>query len=533
MNTCLASCGTLTLLLIVLAVLGSLLPRHHRRDHSLWIALPATLALDASIPVATVDEHFVCATIDWWPQGKCNYGSCSWFHSSILNLDLTNRLLAEAVTALAPLLIRLGGSLEDQIFYDVGSSATTTTCKTFTTQNHRFGFSTGCLNMSRWQQLNEFFQRTGSLVAFGLNALHGKERIDNTFQGPWNSSNARDFIAYTASKGYPIKAWGLGNELSSSFSGVTLDSRNYAADVDELQQTIDEIYGTGQKPVLVAPDGFFDAYWYSQVLQQTRTDPALRAVSLHVYDLGPGDGKNIAARILNAAHADRYQQVQRVLRQYGNGAKAWVGEAGGIYNGGQHLVSDAFVFSFWYDKFFLCFFFPGYFFFNSRYLDQLGMAALHNTAVFCRQSLIGGNYGLLDSNFNPNPDFYSALLWKRLMGEVVLNVTSQSLNSSSFHTYAHCLKNARGGIAVLVINFSNNTQVVLDLGLESQKLEYHLSSPDGNVQSQRVALNGQVLEGAKSELKAIAVEGSNPSKVAPLSIAFITLPDAFVPACTL
>ncbi|EFJ22004.1 hypothetical protein SELMODRAFT_32458, partial [Selaginella moellendorffii] len=488
-----------------------------------------TLALDASIPVATVDEHFVCATIDWWPQGKCNYGSCSWFHSSILNLDLTNRLLAEAVTALAPLLIRLGGSLEDQIFYDVGSSATTTTCKTFTTQNHRFGFSTGCLNMSRWQQLNEFFQRTGSLVAFGLNALHGKERIDNTFQGPWNSSNARDFIAYTASKRYPIKAWGLGNELSSSFSGVTLDSRNYAADVDELQQIIDEIYGTGQKPVLVAPDGFFYAYWYSQVLQQTRTDPALRAVSFHVYDLGPGDGKNIAARILSAAHTDRYQQVQRVLRQYGNGAKAWVGEAGGIYNGGQHLVSDAFVFSFWY-------------------LDQLGMAALHNTAVFCRQSLIGGNYGLLDSNFNPNPDFYSALLWKRLMGEVVLNVTSQSLNSSSFHTYAHCLKNARvsslvwltpfaysnveqGGIAVLVINFSNNTQVVLDLGLKSQKLEYHLSSPDGNVQSQRVALNGQVLEGAKSELKAIAVEGSNPSKVAPLSIAFITLPDAFVPAC--
>jgi len=42
-----------------------------------------------------------------------------------------------------------------------------------------------------------------------------------------------------------------------------------------------------------------------------------------------------------------------------------------------------------------------------RYSDQLGMAATYHTKVYCRQTFIGGNYGLLDtSTFVPNPDYY-------------------------------------------------------------------------------------------------------------------------------
>jgi len=36
--------------------------------------------------VGTIDEDFICATLDWWPPEKCDYGSCSWDHASILNL---------------------------------------------------------------------------------------------------------------------------------------------------------------------------------------------------------------------------------------------------------------------------------------------------------------------------------------------------------------------------------------------------------------------------------------------------------------
>ncbi|KAI6680237.1 hypothetical protein NL676_034118 [Syzygium grande] len=43
---------------------------------------------------------------------------------------------------------------------------------------------------------------------------------------------------------------------------------------------------------------------------------------------------------------------------------AWVGEAGGTYNSSRNLVTNSFVFSFWY-------------------LDQLGMAATYNTKTYC------------------------------------------------------------------------------------------------------------------------------------------------------
>lgn len=42
-----------------------------------------------------------------------------------------------------------------------------------------------------------------------------------------------------------------------------------------------------------------------------------------------------------------------------------------------------------------------------RYLDQLGMAAKYHTKVYFWQTLIGGNYGLLNATtFIPNPDYY-------------------------------------------------------------------------------------------------------------------------------
>lgn len=44
---------------------------------------------------------------------------------------------------------------------------------------------------------------------------------------------------------------------------------------------------------------------------------------------------------------------------------------------------------------------------STRYLDQLGQSSKYDTKVYCRQTLIGGNYGLLDTEtFVPNPDYY-------------------------------------------------------------------------------------------------------------------------------
>lgn len=45
-----------------------------------------TIKVKGDSTIAETDDNFVCATIDWWPAGKCNYNQCPWGESSVLNL---------------------------------------------------------------------------------------------------------------------------------------------------------------------------------------------------------------------------------------------------------------------------------------------------------------------------------------------------------------------------------------------------------------------------------------------------------------
>ena len=45
-----------------------------------------TVSIDGKSAVGKIDDDFVCATLDWWPPEKCDYGTCSWGRASLLNL---------------------------------------------------------------------------------------------------------------------------------------------------------------------------------------------------------------------------------------------------------------------------------------------------------------------------------------------------------------------------------------------------------------------------------------------------------------
>ena len=47
-------------------------------------------------------------------------------------------------------------------------------------------------------------------IAFGINALFGRSIGANQSQGPWDPTNAMDFIQYTHDMGYKISAWEFG-----------------------------------------------------------------------------------------------------------------------------------------------------------------------------------------------------------------------------------------------------------------------------------------------------------------------------------
>lgn len=71
---------------------------------------------------------------------------------------------------------------------------------------------------------------------------------------------------------------------------------------------------------------------------------------------------------------------------------------------------------------------------------------------------------------------------------------------------------------------------------ETAREEYHLTSPNGNLHSQIMLLNGNVLtvnsDGDIPALEPIFVNSSKPIRVAPFSIVFSHIPDAVLSACS-
>ncbi|XP_050236239.1 heparanase-like protein 2 isoform X2 [Mercurialis annua] len=489
--------------------------------------------------IATTDENFICATLDWWPHTKCDYGQCPWNQSGVLNLDLGNKILANAMQAFGNLRIRVGGSLEDQVVYKVGNYI-----KKFPHFKRRdgddylFGFTRGTLPMERWDQLNAFFNQTGVKLTFSLNALIGKKKANDgtiNWVGKWDSNNARDLIKYTISKGYNIDSYELGNELCGSGVSARVDPVDYGRDIVVLRKLVNQLYpDPNTRPAVLGPGGFYDQRWFDTFLM-TIGPNVVDGVTHHIYNLGAGVDKTLIDKIQDPYFLDQvaqtFKNVRNSVRQFGPWSGAWVGESGGAYNSGGKDVSHTFADGFWY-------------------LDQLGMTSTYNHKVYCRQAFVGGNYALLNTTtFIPNPDYYGALLWHRLMGKQVL---ATSHNASPYlRAYTHCSK-TKPGVTLLLINMSNKTSYSVSLvnddnfypsnspnqytssGFE-QREEYHLTPKDANIQSDVMLLNGTPLQLTQSldipEMQPRLVDPSSPITVAPHSFVFVTIKDFKAPAC--
>ncbi|KAG5148919.1 hypothetical protein JHK82_015800 [Glycine max] len=493
-----------------------------------------SLLVDGAQTKAETGDNFICATIDWWPHDKCDYNHCPWGYSSVVNLDLSHPFLAKAIQALKPLRIRLGGSLQDRVLYDVGSLKSP--CHPLqSVKGELFGFSKGCLHMKRWDELNQFFNETGAIVTFGLNLLHGKHQIShNVWEGAWDPTNAYNFIEYTISKGYKIDSWELGNELSGKGIGASVGVAQYGKDLIKLKQILSTLYENSNfKPSLVAPGGFYEKHWYDRLLQVSGSG-IINVLTHHIYNLGPGSDEHLERKILDPERLSRVESIfsnlSETIQKYGPWCSAWVGEAGGAYNSGGNDVSNRFLNSFWY-------------------LDQLGMASSYSTKVYCRQTLIGGNYGLLNTTtFAPNPDYYRQCTF-------VASV------------------NGEEGVTLLLINLSNQTDFILTVrnpatasvvenevatgthkessffdklkktfswvGTKGSEVtfreEYHLTPKDGYLRSQTMVLNGIPLEltdeGDLPRLDPVPNNLRSPIYMTPLSIAFVVYPNFDAPAC--
>ena len=215
---------------------------------------------------------------------------------------------------------------------------------------------------------------------------------------------------------------------------------------------------------------------------------ALNRVVRPVKSTGPGSLRDPLV-LDTVAHWG--SQVESQLASLPRGTQLWLGETGSAQVGGEPNVSGRWATALWW-------------------LDQLGLLATLNHSVQCRQTLSGADYGLIDdATFEPTPDYWASVLWRRLMGSQVLRAEVVGA-PATLRVYAHRSKSRAGApadasstehrsVTYLVIN-TGSTPATIDLGpgggtaelwlLEGPSLDAHTctingvqaaTAPDGTV----------------------------------------------------
>ncbi len=510
------------------------------------------LSLGANI-IARTGEDYICATTDWWPPNKCDYGVCAWSNTpygpnpSIPNLDLSQPLFKAAFDTLSPFIWRLGGSLQDDITYEEPGNPAVVCTPITDDPTAQWGFTGGCLNRSRWSEIANFAKDHEAKLVFGLNGLKGRVHIKGKeWEGKWDPSNAKSLMTYTKEAGLPIYAWELGNELGG-FNGIQaqLSARDVGQDFVTLRGMVTELWGEGEEaPLVVGPDTDLDIPWFTEFFEAAQG--SLDGVAIHMYALGAGVDPTLAEKIINPSHMAQATRTAEDLAQLMKGLVAknvggvvkmpqlWMGEDGGAYNSGQNGTTNRFTAGFWS-------------------LNELGIFAKNGFTVYCRQTLLGGNYGLLDKDtLQPNPDFFNYLLFKRLMGPEVLRVES---SSPEVTVYAHCTRKGGkedelpglepGAVTVLIINFMAQYDAQIGgLKLEGEwrdllpapRLDYTLTSgTPGKINGAFSLLNGSPLqvssEGVYPSMPPLVVKGGEGLVLPKQSYGFYVFPKAGVQAC--
>ena len=302
---------------------------------------------------------------------------------------------------------------------------------------------------------------------------------------------ARGFLDYTRSIGGDIAAAEFMNEPTMATMGgapkgydAAAFGRDFKLFASFARQAASgmRILGPGSVGETTAPDamihyGSEGVIATSDMLRQMGTD--IDAFSYHHYGAAslrcagtPGMPQTNADAALSEewlARTDQTLAFYRNLRdEFAPGKPMWLTETADAACGGNPWAST------FLDTF--------------RYLDQLGRLAKQGVQVVIHNTLAASDYGLLDQKtLKPRPNYWGALLWRRLMGTTVLDFGVEIAEGR--HVYAHCLRGVPGGVTLLVIN-NSQTKTVVEMPLESKR--YTLSAEP--LQNGDVDLNGVTLK---------------------------------------
>ncbi|KAK1791115.1 hypothetical protein P4O66_002148 [Electrophorus voltai] len=276
-------------------------------------------------------------------------------------------------------------------------------------------------------KLYNFADCAGLHLIFGLNALH--RNLDNS----WNASSALSLLKYSAGKKYNI-SWELGNEPNGYRTMVSrsVNSTQLAQDYILLKTLLQSVryysraslygpnIGRPRKNAILLLDGFMK-----------NGGSVVDAVTWQHYYIDRRVTKVedfMKTRLLDTL-TDQITKVLKIVHIHTPEKRVWFGGVGPEWAGGINNLSDTFAAGF-------------------LWLNTLGISAMQGIDVVLRHTFFDYGYShLVDQHFNPLPDYWLSLLFKRLVGPRVLAVHVAGLQRKprpgrvirdKLRIYAHC-----------------------------------------------------------------------------------------------
>lgn len=119
---------------------------------------------------------------------------------------------------------------------------------------------------------------------------------------------------------------------------------------------------------------------------------------------------------------------------------------------------------------------------------QLGSLPYYNVSVAARQCLMGGYYELVNkTTFQPNPDYWGAYVYTKLIGQRAYTTTVTQ--QDSVYVFAYDLKEAPDRHVLMLLNNDKSASSTVDISFSNAVMAYTYTMT-GDVTSDQVTLNG-------------------------------------------
>ncbi len=401
-------------------------------------------------------------------------------------IDTTNEKLIALAKELGSVWVRVSGTWATKTYYDFDGT---------TGGKAPEGYQS-VLTREQWSNIINFVKAIDGKLLVSASNCAG----DHKDGGPLDLTQIKKLFALTDELGGKIDAFEFMNEpnmLQVSGAPLGYNFADYVRDQDIAHAWVRENYPEclivgpcntgltddkpGDDPMSKMGSGMGDMMVMGSVHDLMRGHKVKMDVySYHYYN---GISERLASMMpqghwpAEAAHTDMYLAVapatcksNTVPRdKYVPGGEMWVTESGDAGGGGDTWAST------YLDVL--------------RTLNELGSFCTITNGVIFHNTLASSDYGFLQhGSFDPRPNYFAALMWTKLMGNVCYK--AENPGKEGAHVYAHSRKDGKDGYCYLVINNSLTEETTISVPKDATL--YTLSG-NGNMRSKVMYLNGKPL----------------------------------------